>query len=70
MSLPVEEQPLAVSVKEAARRIGVSPLTITRLIDDKRLKASRIVGRAGARGRVVIHVASLVNLLDATKVQS
>ena len=53
MSIPAEEHPLAISVKEAARRVG-SPLTITRMIADKRLKASRIVGRVGERGRLVI----------------
>jgi excisionase family DNA binding protein len=64
------QEPLAVSIEEAARRISVSPATVHHMIDDGRLRASRIVGRAGTRGRVVVHVASLVKLLDATRVQS
>jgi excisionase family DNA binding protein len=64
------EEPLAVSVDEAARRLSVSPATIGHMIDDKRLIASRLIGRAGTRGRVVVHVASLINLLNSTEVQS
>jgi excisionase family DNA binding protein len=64
------EEPLAVSVEEAARRLSVSPATIGHMIDDKRLTASRIIGRAGTRGRIVVHVASLVNLLKSTEMRS
>jgi excisionase family DNA binding protein len=62
------EEPLAVSIEEAARRLSVSPATIGHMIDDKRLIASRLIGRAGKRGRVVVHVASLVKLLADTTV--
>jgi excisionase family DNA binding protein len=62
--------PLALSIAEAAQQLGVSPRTIAYMIDDGRLRASRIVARAGSRGRVVIHVASLKTLLDATEVKA
>jgi excisionase family DNA binding protein len=62
------EEPLAVSVEEAARRLSVSPATIGHMIDDKRLTASRIIGRAGKRGRVV-HVEALAKLLKETRVE-
>jgi excisionase family DNA binding protein len=64
------EEPLAVSIKEAARRLNVSPATVGHMIEDKRLAASRLVGRAGRRGRVVVHVPSLVKLLSDTRVTS
>lgn len=63
------EGPLAVSVEEAAWRLSISPATIGHMIEDKRLTASRLIGRAGKRGRVVVHVASLVKLLKSTEVQ-
>jgi excisionase family DNA binding protein len=63
------EEPLAVSVEEAARRLSVSSATIGHMIEDKRLIASRLIGRAGKRGRVVVHVASLVKLLKSTEVR-
>jgi excisionase family DNA binding protein len=63
------EEPLAVSVEEAARRLSVSPATIGHMIDDKRLTASRIIGRAGKRGRVVVHVEALAKLLIETRVK-
>jgi excisionase family DNA binding protein len=61
-------EPLAVSIAEAARRLGVSSVTISRMIDGKQLKASRLVGRAGSRGRVVIQVSGLIKLLEANEV--
>jgi len=63
------EEPLAVSVEEAARRLSVSSATIGHMIEDKRLTASRLIGRTGKRGRVVVHVASLVGLLKATELR-
>jgi hypothetical protein len=39
------------------------------MIDDKRLTASRIIGRAGKRGRVVVHVEALAKLLKETRVE-
>jgi excisionase family DNA binding protein len=69
MTTEVEEPlALAVSIKEAARRLGVSPDTISNMIAGQRLKASRLVGRAGTRGRVVIPVAALVAYLEANEV--
>jgi excisionase family DNA binding protein len=67
MNNQIEE--LSISVDEAAKRLGVSPATIGHMIEDRRLIASRLVGRAGKRGRVVVHVASLVKLLKLTEVR-
>ena len=61
---------LAVSIAEAAQQLGVSPATISHMIADGRLRASRLVGRAGTRGRVVVHVSDLLKLLEDTAVQS
>jgi excisionase family DNA binding protein len=66
--MPASE-PLVVSIAEAAQLLSVSPATISHMIADKRLRASRLIGRAGTRGRVVVHVADLVKLLDDTAVQ-
>jgi hypothetical protein len=63
-------EPLAISIDAAAECIGVCPRTVREMIADKRLCASRLVGRAGKRGRIVIPIASLVKLLDDTRVQS
>jgi excisionase family DNA binding protein len=67
MNTEIEE--LSISVDEAAKRLGVSPATIGHMIEDRRLTASRLVGRAGKRGRVVVHVASLGKLLKETLVK-
>jgi excisionase family DNA binding protein len=67
--MTTEAEELSVSVEEAARRLSVSSATIGHMIHDKRLTASRLIGRAGARGRVVVHVASLVKLLKSTEVR-
>jgi hypothetical protein len=68
--MTTEAEELSVSIEEAARRLSVSPATIGHMIHDKRLlTASRLIGRAGARGRVVVHVASLVKLLKSTEVR-
>ena len=54
---------LAVTIAEAARRLSVSPTTIRAMLTDKRLPCTRIVGRSGTRGRLVIRVADLDALL-------
>jgi excisionase family DNA binding protein len=64
MSTAATEPKLAISIEEAARRIGVCGRTVREMIADKRLRASRIVGRGGKRGRIVIRVSSLEKLLD------
>lgn len=69
LTVTTESEELSVSVEEAARRLSVSPATIGHMIDDRRLIASRLIGRAGKRGRVVVHVASLVKLLKSTEVR-
>ncbi len=58
------DQPLAVTIADAAKRLSVSPSTIRAMIADKRLRAVHIVGRSGTRGRVVIRVADLEALLS------
>lgn len=65
----LKPEPIAISIAEAAQRLGVSPATISHMIADNRLRASRLVGRAGTRGRVVVHASSLTELLDETAVQ-
>jgi hypothetical protein len=63
-----ETEELSISVAEAPRRLSVSPAIVAHMIEGKRLIASRLIGRAGKRGRVVVHVASLVKLLNETRV--
>jgi excisionase family DNA binding protein len=67
--MTTETEELSISIEEAARRLSVSPATISVMIADKRLKASRLIGRAGKRGRIVVHVASLIKLLKDTEVK-
>jgi excisionase family DNA binding protein len=58
------DQPLAVTIADAAKRLSVSPSTIRAMIADNRLRAVHVVGRSGTRGRVVIRVADLEALLS------
>ena len=64
---PIE--PLAVSISEACQRIGVGETTLRALLENGRLRFSRIPGaNPDGRGRVLIKVADLAALLDATQV--
>jgi excisionase family DNA binding protein len=58
-ALETKTKPLCTSIAGAADLIGVVPLTISRLIKAKKLRASR-VGR-----RVVVRVADIEKYLDA-----
>ncbi len=51
--------PLALTLKEAARRLSVSVSTIRAMIADGRLPIVRLVGRKGSRGRVLVRTADL-----------
>lgn len=57
-------EPLAISVADAALRLGVSYSTVRAMIADGRLPVLRLVGRKGTRGRVLVRVADLNALLD------
>jgi excisionase family DNA binding protein len=57
--LDAKTKPLCTSIAGAANLIGVAPLTVSRLIKAKKLRASRI-GR-----RVVVRVADIEQYLDA-----
>ena len=61
-------EPLAVTIAEAAKRLSVSTTTIRAMIADKRLPCTRIVGRSGTRGRIVIRVTDLEALLTGDEV--
>jgi excisionase family DNA binding protein len=61
-------EPLAVTIAEAAKRLSVSTTTIRAMIADKRLPCTRIVGRSGTRGRIVIRVTDLEALLTSDEV--
>jgi|GEM_PF-5447157 len=65
-----ETEELSVPIPEACRLLGVGPTTLRALIADKRLTASRLTGRPGSRGRIVVHVAALKALLNETRVAS
>src|SRR5260370_1378867 len=68
-AMPDLIQPLAVSIPEACRRLGVGETTLRILLETGRLPFSRIPGaNPGGRGRVLIKVADLNALLDATRV--
>jgi excisionase family DNA binding protein len=55
----VKAKPICTSIAGAAYLIGVAPLTVSRLIKAKKLRASR-VGR-----RVVVRIADIEKYLDA-----
>jgi excisionase family DNA binding protein len=57
--LPDPDEPLTIPRKESARLIGVSLATIDYMIGDGRLKAIRVKGRKGSRGRVLVIRSSL-----------
>ena len=57
--LPDPDEPLTIPRKESARLIGVSLATIDYMINDGRLKAIRVKGRKGSRGRVLVIRSSL-----------
>lgn len=62
-------EPLAVSISEACQRLGVGETTLRALLDNGRLPFSRVPGaNPDSRGRVLIKVADLAALLDATRV--
>jgi len=65
----LSSEPLAVSIIEACQRLGVGETTLRALLDNGRLPFSRIPGaNPEGRGRVLIKVADLNALLDATRV--
>jgi excisionase family DNA binding protein len=64
---PIE--PLSVSISESCQRLGVGETTLRALLDNGRLPFSRVPGaNPDSRGRVLIKVADLNALLDATRV--
>lgn len=62
--MPIE--PIAVTIAAAAARLSISISTLRAMIADKRLPCSRLVGRAGSRGRILIRVADLDALLSSS----
>jgi excisionase family DNA binding protein len=56
------------SIAEAAERLGVHRLTVNHMIANGTLRASKLVGRSGSRGRVVIRVSDVEKMLDETAV--
>jgi Helix-turn-helix domain len=64
------EQPLAVSIPEACRKLDLGETTLRILMDSGRLPFSRIPGaNPQGRGRILIKVADLNALLDQTRVK-
>jgi excisionase family DNA binding protein len=60
---------LAVSIPEACQRLGVGETTLRAMFDAGRLPFSWLGALSGKRGRIVIKVADLVPVLDATRGQ-
>jgi excisionase family DNA binding protein len=67
MPRTLEAEPLAVSISEACQRLGVGETTLRAMLDAGRLPFSRLGALPEKRGRVVIKVADLTALLDATR---
>jgi excisionase family DNA binding protein len=67
MPRTLEAEPLAVSISEACQRLGVGETTLRAMLDAGRLPFSRLGALPGKRGRVVIKMADLTALLDATR---
>jgi excisionase family DNA binding protein len=65
MSDPI--QPLAVSIEQACQCLGIGETLLRQMLDDGRLPFSRVPGtNPGSRGRILIRVRDLDNLLTAT----
>jgi excisionase family DNA binding protein len=66
--MKTETEELSVPIPEACRLLGVGPTTLRAMIADRRLIASRLTGRPGSRGKIVVHVSALKALLKDTRV--
>ncbi|MHC6156591.1 helix-turn-helix domain-containing protein [Bradyrhizobium elkanii] len=61
--------PIALSINEACNRLNIGETTLRTLLDTGRLPYSRLPGsNPKGRGRILIKVADIDALLDATRV--